>query len=486
MIPLFDIDDPVLARAAWSRLAEPGDRDAIRLVQAVGPSSALRWVVSGRELAPPDRGERSAPLAARPAPVALAAGPDMGVRPGGRSGERPPEGAHMAVRAASPSGGDADSAVPASERARARWLTRLEGLDPRRELRVLAALGGRLLAPDGPGWPSGLADLGEAAPICLWARGAPEILDDLEASLRPAVAVVGSRAATAYGELVTAQIVADLVGHGVAVVSGGAFGIDAAAHRAALGAGGLTVAVMAGGVDRLYPAGNETLLEAVLAAGAVISEVAPGGAPRRERFLARNRLIAALGEVTVVTESGWRSGAHRTARDAAALLRPVAAVPGPVTAASSAGCHKLIREGVATLVTAADEVRELLAPLGTVSLTEPEVGAGPLDGLAPPERQVLDSLPKARSATLTAVVAASGLSTPEVMAALSRLERAGRVDEAGGLWRRRRMPAGPLQPRQRRHDLRRGQAASRHHRRQSSAPRLRQGVKNLPFRRRQP
>ncbi|MDR2380363.1 MAG: DNA-processing protein DprA, partial [Bifidobacteriaceae bacterium] len=311
----------------------------------------------------------------------------------------------------------------------------LEGLDPTRELRALGRLGGSLLVPGGRGWPEMLDDLGEAAPICLWVRGPAEIVQSLGDRLVGAVSVVGTRACTAYGESVTARLVEEAVGWGAAVVSGGAFGVDATAHRAALAAGGLTVAVMAGGVDRLYPAGNDRLLKAVAASGAVISEVPPGGAPRRERFLTRNRLIAALGAVTVVTEAGWRSGSHRTAHDAAALLRPVAAVPGPVTAAASAGCHKLIRDGVATLVTGADEVRELLAPLGQVELMDHDAVGGPLDGLGPADRQVFDSLPKVRGAALTAVVVASGLGTHDVMAALGRLERAGRVCQSGGLWR---------------------------------------------------
>jgi DNA processing protein len=400
----FDVEDPVLARAAWSRIAEPGDTDASGLVRAVGPSAALRWLNSVGD----GRGTDLTPV--------IPGGPGSRTRPSAGGG-----------------GGLA--------RACARWLPRLEGLDPRRELRVLAALGGRLLTPDLPGWPEGLRDLGDAAPICLWALGAEDALVRLDRRLTPAVAVVGLRASTAYGETVTGRMVADLVERGVAIVSGGAFGVDAVAHRAALASDGFTVAVMAGGVDRLYPAGNEPLLRAVVEHGAVVSEVPPGGAPRRERFLSRNRLIAALASVTVVTESGWRSGSHRTAREAAQLMRPVGAVPGPVTAASSAGCHRLIREGVATLVTGADEVAELMAPLGLSPLIEPEVGGGPLDGLAPADRQVFDSLPKTRGATLTAVVTASGLATPEVMAALARLERSGRAAEAGGLWRRAR-PGG--------------------------------------------
>ncbi|MDR0627421.1 MAG: DNA-processing protein DprA [Bifidobacteriaceae bacterium] len=388
MHPLFDCDDPILARAAWSRIAEPADQEAGALVQSLGPSAALRWLF----------GDRPEPMDER------------------------------------------------LSRARERWRPRLDGLDPKRELKALARLGGCLLTPEQPGWPSGLDDLGYRAPFSLWVRADRDTALGLGDRLRPAVAIVGTRASTAYGEMVTASIVSDLAERGVAIVSGGAFGIDAAAHRAALAVDGFTVAVMAGGVDRLYPLGNETLLKAVAAAGAVISELPPGAAPRRERFLSRNRLIAAMGAATVVTEAGWRSGSQRTANDAAELLRAVAAVPGPVTAAQSAGCHRLIRQGVATLVTGADEVRELMAPLGLVTLVEPTVGAGPIDGLAPNERLVFDSLPLRRSASLSALVSASGLPTPQVMASLARLERSGRAEQSGGTWRKAKMPANPAEP----------------------------------------
>ncbi|MDR1633477.1 MAG: DNA-processing protein DprA [Bifidobacteriaceae bacterium] len=418
MRPQFDIDDPTLARAAWSRLAEPADRQAGALVQAIGPSAALRWLVQ----APSERPE------AWPQAAARGAGPG----PGGRRG---PE--------LTPVCGDgADGIGRELTKARERWRVRLEDLDPRRELRALERLGGTLITPEAPGWPAGLADLGPEMPFCLWVRARADAPARLGQLLTPSVAVVGARASTSYGESMTAAIVGDLAGRGVAVVSGGAFGIDAAAHRAALAQGGFTVAVMAGGVDRFYPAGNDGLLKAVAQEGAVVSELPPGAAPRRERFLSRNRLIAALATVTVVTEAGWRSGSQRTASVAAELLRPVAAVPGPATSPQSAGCHKLIRQGMATLVTGADEVRELMAPLGLVTLVEPPVAAGPLDGLPPSDRQVLDALPVRRGAGLTALVAASGLSTPQVMAALSRLERAGRAVQSGGAWRKARPAAG--------------------------------------------
>ncbi|MDR1393204.1 MAG: DNA-processing protein DprA [Bifidobacteriaceae bacterium] len=457
----FDLDDPRLARVAWSRIGEPGDRDAGHLVRAVGPEQALRWLVAQRprqldlweqsgQRERPDSREQSEPRDQSEVWVQSGFGEESGPREQSgvseqsgsreRSGPLEPASSAPAGPTPDPSAGLTMAAKPGGgglERARARWLPRLEGLDPGRELRAIEALGGGLLLPDDPGWPVGLNDLEDAAPFCLWVRSEAGLLDALGGCLTRAVAVVGMRACTAYGETVTAQIAADLVAHGVTVVSGGAFGVDAAAHRAALAAGGLTVSVMAGGVDRFYPAGNERLLGAVAAQGAVISELPPGAAPRRERFLQRNRLIAAITAVTVVTESGWRSGAHRTARDAAGLMRPVAAVPGPVTAASSAGCHKLIREGVATLVTNADEVLELAGPLGLVGQPEPETDWGVLDGMTASDRQIFDALPRSRGATPTAVVLAGGLSTAETMACLSRLERDGRAVYDNGLWRRR-------------------------------------------------
>ena len=374
----FDIDNPTLALAAWSRICEPGDPDAHRLVKAAGPSAALRWLLE---------------------PAARAASSGAGVR--------------QALR---------------------RWLPRLEGLDPRRELRVLHSLGGCLIAPGEPSWPVGLDDLGEAAPLCLW-QWSPTGLN-LAEWCQQSVAVVGSRACTHYGTTVAGTMVRQLVSAGLTVVSGGAFGIDAAAHRATLAAGGRTVAVMAGGLDRLYPAANEDMLRQVAATGAVISELPPGSAPRRERFLDRNRLMAAMTKATVVVESGWRSGAHRTAAVAAELLRPVAAVPGPVTAASSAGCHRLIREGAATLVTGADQVLELATNLGRTPETLTECQPGPLDGLSGPERRVFDALPLRGIAPVSQVVVASGLATAQVLGALSRLEQAGRAATTGGGWRR--------------------------------------------------
>jgi DNA processing protein len=374
----FDAGDARLAAAAWSRLVEPGDTSAGILVSRLGPVAALDWLVGAA------RG--------RPAPV-----------PGA---ERPWEAAV------------------------ARWAPRLENLDVRRELEVLHRLGGTLVVPDEPGWPTALADLGEGAPFALWVRGDPTVL----AAPRTA-ALVGARAATAYGQRAAADLAGGLTEAGTVVVSGGAYGIDAAAHRGALAAGGPTVAVLAGGVDRLYPAGNAALLEAVEAEGAVVAEVPPGCAPSRSRFLARNRLIAALGAVTVVVEAAWRSGALSTAARAVELARPVGAVPGPITSMASVGCHRLLREG-AVCVTDTAEVLELAGPMGSTTAAEPTVQAGLLDGLDDVAARVLDALPARSAAPAENLVRTAGLSAAEVRSALGLLELAGRVRRHGSAWRR--------------------------------------------------
>jgi DNA processing protein len=247
-------------------------------------------------------------------------------------------------------------------RALPRWAPRLADLDPRAALDDLDARGGVLLVPGTPAWPRGLDDLGPSAPLCLWLRGDP----DLAGAAVRSVAVVGARAATAYGERVAGDLGAGLAERGVTVVSGGAFGIDVAAHRGALAVGGRTVALLAGGIDRPSPAGNLAVLERIVDdGGALVAESPPGTPPSRARFLQRNRVIAALTGATVVVEAAWRSGALSTAARAGELLRPVGAVPGPVTSMASVGCHRLLRDGAAVCVTDAAQVVELLDPAGS-------------------------------------------------------------------------------------------------------------------------
>jgi DNA processing protein len=222
------------------------------------------------------------------------------------------------------------------------------------QLQLATQHGITFVFPDDELWPAGLNDLA-APPVMLYVRGNVDVLLDK----RPAVAIVGARAATSYGEHITRELAADLAPDHV-VVSGGAYGIDGAAHRAAMMAGGRTIAYLAGGADRPYPAGHAQLLREVAATGAVVSEVPVGSAPTKWRFLQRNRLIAAHSKASIVVEAGWRSGSLNEAGHARAIGRKVGAVPGAITSAASAGTHRLIRESGATLVTSADDVRELV------------------------------------------------------------------------------------------------------------------------------
>ncbi|WP_167202513.1 DNA-processing protein DprA [Actinomyces respiraculi] len=450
----FDHRDPVLATVAWSRLTEPADRAAGALVRAVGPGPALTWLLE--EAHDADGNLRAAP---RPPRLVRAEEDDGYV--GGPVGTAP--SAAMTMLGAT-AGARASAAWA---RAAARWAPRLASLEPRRDLDVLERLGGSLLLPGDPWWPTGLDEL-DQSPFCLWVRGDPALLARREeapstmqvagageARVPPgrqdrvpagpgrglALALVGSRASTRYGEQVARDMARTVAQLGAVVVSGGAFGIDAAAHAGAL-QGGRTVSVCAGGVDRLYPAGNARLLEEVLDCGALVAEVPPGCQPARHRFLSRNRLIAAMTEGTVVVEAAWRSGALSTARHARDLGRPLGAVPGPVVSRESVGCHRLLREG-AVCVTDADDALELITPVGTLDPDAERSRASDLepgsllDGLDPSASAVLDAMPARGAAEVAGVARAAGLSEREVRSALGLLELAGRVRRDGERWRRR-------------------------------------------------
>ncbi|WP_456826612.1 DNA-processing protein DprA [Cellulomonas sp. P5_E12] len=387
----------VLARATWSALVEPGDVVAGALVQLLGAAEALAWV-------------RAAVQAGRP---------DVGRLEEGRGRLAPGE-------------------VVRIGRALARWAARLPDCEPRRDVDRLDKVGGAVLVPGDPRWSTAVDDLGVEAPFCLWVRGDL----DLAAASARSVAVVGSRAATSYGERVAFDLADGLADAGGCVVSGGAYGIDAAAHRGALARGGPTLVVLAGGVDRAYPAGNTRLLESVVATGgALVSEVPPATLPTKSRFLQRNRLIAAASRATVVVEAAWRSGAMSTAHHAARLLRPVGAVPGPVTSMASAGCHRLLRDGVAVCVTDAAEVRELAAMVGSdlgaavaAERAADERAARAGDGLDPLVRRVLDALPRRMPAELERVASVAGVSLAEARSSLGLLELDGWAARRSGGW----------------------------------------------------
>jgi len=248
-----------------------------------------------------------------------------------------------------------------------------------------------------------------------------------------AAAVVGTRAATPYGEHLAADLAAGLCERDVAVVSGGAYGIDGAAHRSALAVEGITVALLAAGVDVLYPAGHSALLQRIRATGLLVSEYPPGVRPARHRFLARNRLVAALSGATVVVEAGFRSGAANTAAWARALGRVLCAVPGPVTSSASAGCHALIRAG-AELVTSADEIVEIVGRSGELANTPDHPGT-PLDRLSDDEKRVYEALPGRGTRSANELAVESGLPVGHLQGQLAMLELAGLATEDGGRWR---------------------------------------------------
>ena len=246
------------------------------------------------------------------------------------------------------------------EQAVGTWRNRLGGVPSEMDLAGFHRNGIRLVCPDEAEWPTQLDVLGGARPYALWLRGEA----DVRYCCLRSVSIVGARAATAYGAHVGTEMAAALGERGWTVVSGGAYGIDGCAHRGALAAEAVTVAVLACGVDYAYPRGHQDLLAGIAAQGVLVSEWPPGRTPTRRRFLIRNRVIGALSRGTVVVEAGMRSGALSTARHARDLGRPVMAVPGPVTSDVSAGCHKIIREWGAVCVTGARDVIELLSPLG--------------------------------------------------------------------------------------------------------------------------
>ncbi|WP_288467807.1 DNA-processing protein DprA [uncultured Curtobacterium sp.] len=406
------------ARVVWSALVEPGDGVAGALLAACGPERALRAVEGA--VGTGDAGLRGLLWTALEDDVAGADDPDA---------------LGTALRAAV-----------------GRWGPRLRARRPADTVGAALAVGARLLVPGAPGWPDRVDDLGPHAPVVLWAIGTRA--DD------PAtLAVVGSRANTVAGAEAAAEITSAAADSGCAVVSGGAYGIDAVAHRVALAAGATTVAVLAGGIDQLYPVGNTDLLRTVARQGRLLAESPPGTRPSRWRFLARNRLIAALGDATVVVEAGARSGALNTAHHAAQLGRPVFAVPGAFSSSASVGCHRLVADGRAQIVVRPDDpVRAVVAETSVADVPAPgscspdgrehddprrpgtarhRARTDPLVGARtdPEVLRVLDALGR-RPLVEPEIVVRSGMSQAEVADALALAELQGLVVHIGGGWAR--------------------------------------------------
>jgi len=403
------LDDERYAWAALTYLAEPGDPWLAELVRDCGPVQALAAIRAGRF-------------------------------PGGRRRE-------------------------AAERAMARWRLRLAGVPEPNEVAHHFARGIRLITAADAQWPDGLAELGVNQPYAIWLRGAAT---DLAALCRRSVAIVGSRAATAYGTYMATELAASVAARGWTVISGGAYGVDGAAHQGALAAPGATVAVMACGIDRAYPAGHTDLLDEVATAGAVISEWPPGQGVSRLRFLVRNRVIAAMARGCLVVEAGRRSGALNTARHARDLGRPLMALPGPVTSDLSAGCHSIIRDWQGTLVTSADEAIEALDRVGGAgvdggaggdvpSLPSRDPASLPFgvpaaqsprdqptredaarDALDREAAAVLDALPGRGGLATSDIAARAGLEPGTVLARLAVLAVFGLAERTERGWRARR------------------------------------------------
>jgi DNA processing protein len=391
--------EDVLARVVWSVLAEPGDAVAGELIAALGPDESLALVRRAAVDGASELLEQVGTVAS------FADGPDR---------------VHAAL----------ESAIE-------RWRPRLGGADDRAVAAMAsgAAVGARLLVPGTPGWPSGLDDLGPHAPFVLWSRS--ELDEPIAAAgCRGALAIVGCRANTVAGAEATAEIASAAADDGIEIVSGGAYGIDAVAHRVAVAAGTPTTAVLAGGVDQFYPAGNHDLLRNVLGRGRVLSESPPGTRPTRWRFLHRNRLIAALSDATVVVEAAARSGALNTAHHALHLGRPLFAVPGAFASSASVGCHRLIADGSAQIVV---HPRDPVEAASAVAVhLGPPAAAGVVHGTRsdPHVTRALDALER-RPLPVEEIARRSGLSVDDAADALALAQLEGLVAAQAEGWCRR-------------------------------------------------
>lgn len=330
---------------------------------------------------------------------------------------------------------------------RLRWNRRMERT-LNAEAHMAATCGAWLVTPADPLWPPQLNDLGPARPYGLWCRGDSRHLLDVASA--PSVALVGSRDPSIYGTEATTHLAAELARRGYTVISGGAMGIDIAAHRAALTQQGSdlpTIAFMAGGLDRLYPAQNSDALNMIVDRGLIMSEVSVGNTPTRWRFLERNRLIAALARHTIVVEARWRSGALNTARHAMEIGRTLWAVPGQINSPNSVGTNRLLRDGLAQTLTEAADILEYDAAAGFELGTEHEsewdwaASSSALDELTERQGRVWDDLSPRSYRGVDEIAATLGLSARDVMADLFHLGRCGLAESSGTSWRKVRPAA---------------------------------------------
>ena len=384
----LEYDEERLAAITWSQIAQAGDVRAVRLVARLGYHAALKALESGEDL--------------DPAQIVAAVG----------------------------------------------WrenLQRIRNQGPY-HVNTLERMGVQVLIPSDASWPAQLNDLGDRRPLTLWVRGNAEARSACLAG--PAISIVGARAASNRGLRVSSDFSFDLA-KDFTIVSGGAFGIDAAAHRGALLARGNTIIFTAAGVDRPYPASHADLYTQVLGhSGLVISEWPLGSAPHAHRFLLRNRMIAAFSKATVVVEASVRSGALNTAREALEMGREVGAVPGPIDSPYSVGCHDLIRSG-ATLIATPAHARELANPIGSQLLldldsasTSSSLGAGAAEANGAPSRtgwsdemaMVYDAVPKVQPARLESIARVAHVDLTKTRIVLSKLEVAGHVKAKDGRW----------------------------------------------------
>lgn len=357
------MSETLLARIAWNYLIEPGDRIAGQLLSLCNPSEALNKLLDS---------------------------------------DTNPIGELTSVEL---------------QAAYERWRPRLKAGKANQILDTALSKDIKPLEPTSEYWPVGLADLGSHLPLLLWYRGNIQHFRQ-----NRAVAVVGSRTITHYGNQVTVKLSQELVSSGAGIISGGALGVDAVAHRSTLRAGGVTIGVMAGGLDCLYPSAHLELFDQIAHEGLLVSEMTPGANPTRWRFLQRNRIIACLADATVITEAGYRSGSINTANHANELGRQVFAVPGPINSPSSAGCNRLIQEGRAQMLADLDD---LATELGwKTAIDQQPQGMGAL------ELRLFDSL-TTRSKPLEELAALAGLTNVEMKMAVGGLEMLGLIVRNG-------------------------------------------------------